>query len=120
MPDCEPTNVAVVAGIAIGGTSWWAGFERNCRKARNRTAVAVVALAAAVAVAAAGLHRPHLGDYPEGLDGTATYSGISGPNAAPSPITYHPCATTARRNVLLAYRFIYEVANDSPCSSHLG
>lgn len=120
MPDCVPIIVAVavaaaVAAIVFGGTLLWVDFERNWHTARNRTVVAVVAI-----VAAADRHRPHLGDYPGGLDGTATYSGISGPNAAPSPITYHPCANTARRNVLVAYRLIYELPENSPSSSHSG
>lgn len=92
-------------------TSLPVDFERSSRTATNRTVAVAVAVAAP---AVAGRHRPHLGDYPVGLDGTATYSGISGLNAAPSPITYHPCASIARRNVLVAYRLIYELPANSP------
>lgn len=90
-------------------------FERNSHTATNRIAVVAV-----VVVAVVDQPRPHLGDYPVGLDETATYSGISSPNAAPSPITYHPCASAARRNVLVAYRLIYELPVNSPSSSHRG
>lgn len=94
-------------------TSSSVDFERNSHTVTNRTAVAAV-----VVVAAVDQPRPHLGDYPVGLDETATYSGISSPNAAPSPITYHPCASAARRNVLVAYRLIYELPVNFPSSSH--
>lgn len=90
-------------------------FERNSHTVTNRTAVAAV-----VVVAVVDQPRPHLGDYPVGLDETATYSGISSPNAAPSPITYHPCASAARSNVLVAYRLIYELPVNFPSSSHRG
>lgn len=92
-------------------------FERNSHTATNRTAVVVAVVVVAAVVVQP---RPHLGDYPVGLDETATYSGISSPNAAPSPITYHPCASAARRNVLVAYRLIYELPVNSPSSSHRG
>lgn len=107
VPDCEPTTVAVAgvaaAAVATATDGTWSreGSGRSCRTGRNRNAVAVAA-------GAAGRRQPRPGDYSGDSDGTATYSGISGPNAAPSPITYHPCATTARSNVLVAYRFIYE------------
>lgn len=81
---------------------------------KNRIVVVVVV----ALVAVADQHWPHLGDYPEGLNGTATYSGISDPNAAPSPITYHPCANTARRNVLVAYWLIYELIVNSSNFNH--
>ena len=100
----------------IDGTLSSVDSERNSHTATNRIAVVV----AVVVVVVADQPQPHLGDYPVGLDETATYSGISSPNAAPSPITYHPCASAARRNVLVAYRLIYELPVNSPSSSHRG
>lgn len=75
------------------------GSGRNFHTAKNYIEPAAGVAAVVAAAVAVGQRSPHFEDCPEDLDGTVTYSGTSNPNVAPSPITYHPCARTARKNV---------------------
>lgn len=102
-PDHARTFVAVATESAAAGGTWaTANSARNYRKATSHSAAAVVAAEAAGRQPA---------DCPADSGGTATCLGISGPNAAPSPITYHPCArSSARRRDVHVYRHIYKSA----------
>lgn len=86
MIDCGST-FGTVAGFVGGGTYLRVNFGHNYRRGRIRTDSCVGTVVAAAVVADL---CQHLGDCPEGSTETATCSGISGPNVAPSPITYHP------------------------------